>query len=64
MYVLHWSLCVSREVLTLLSVLTLLTVLTILTVLSVLDPSLTSSSDRYLKCVDTIIIEYTLSLCL
>lgn len=55
MYVLHWSLCGSREVLTLLSV---------LTVLSVLDLSLTSSSDRYLKCVDTIIIEYTLSLCL
>lgn len=58
MYVLHWSLCGSREVLTLLSV------LSVLTVLSVLDPSLTSSSDRYLKCVDTIIIEYTLSLCL
>ena len=31
---------------------------------SVPDPSLTSSSDRYLKCVDTRIIEYTLSLCL
>lgn len=52
MYVLHSTRCVSREVLTLLSVLT------------VLDLSLTPSSDRYLKCVDTIIIEYTLSLCL
>lgn len=58
MYVLHSTRCVSREVLTLLSV------LSVLTVLSVLDPSLTSSSDRYLKCVDTIITEYTLSLCL